>query len=495
MPAISFIKTGTGSKSPSGFYFGLAAILVITTGLFLELIQPGTLYTDGGIFSAVAWKDMHGGTLYVDAWENKPPGIFYLLELFMFLIPHHVYALFILAFLAFWCIGIVLFNLFYKYFDSSLPSSVLFTSIAMFFTLNRNNIGDGLMTEIYGTLCILGSLYFFERHLDKKTRKPLVLSGITMGLSVWFKEPFLLVVLPLCLYYFLQLKQGKLILKFIVCVLVPGIFFIILLSANGSLAAFFNVIKYNLGYVSGEDVVPASAKINDFYQHLFKPVAGLCLLLIFILLKLVSNRKNLASALLILFMFLGSTAFVLLTPYNFGHYYFPSFVLFFVMLGKEYEIFRTQEKQSYALPVILVCLFSIYSIDHELNPRFSFSIKPFKPDHIAEKVIQDKGKTLFVDYVDKGGYYIICDRVHPFFVPVGLAVHFGETSEGKENRQKFYEQLMAKRPDYVITSTVPSYLYCHIWHQQLYKKAYEKIDSIVHHGDGNVYLLRRKNME
>ena len=492
MPAISFIKTNTGSKDPTGFYFGLGAILVITTGLFLQLIQPGTIDTDGGIFSAVAWKDMHGGTLYKDTWENKPPGIFYLMELFLFLIPNHVYALFTMSLLAFWCIGIVLFNLFYKYFDSSLLTTVLFTSIAIFFTLNRNNVSDGLITEIYGTLCIISSLYFFERYLDKKRNILLIISGIAIGLSVWFKEPFALIALPLALYYFVQLKQARLIFTFVIYGLIPSAFFIILLSLSGSLLPFFKVIEYNFGYASADDSVPGSVKIRDYYDWLLKPLSAISILSALLLLKLVSSRKTFALAVLIFAVFVGSTGFVLLTPYNFGHYYFSSFVLLFVVVAKLYEMFRTQQKQSYSLLVILVCLFSIYKIDEELHPEFSFSIKPFKPDHMAQKVIQDKGKSLLVDFEDKACYYVICGRVHPFYVPVGLPVHFNETDYGRRNRRTYEKALMSNLPDYVITATIPSYLYCHINHNGLYEKEYEKIDSI---DNNRLFLLRRKNME
>lgn len=59
-------------NDPFKFYFGLIACFIVTIGIFLSFIHLGDLKTDGSIFAAVALKDLNGGTLYINAWENKP---------------------------------------------------------------------------------------------------------------------------------------------------------------------------------------------------------------------------------------------------------------------------------------------------------------------------------------------------------------------------------------------------------------------------------------
>src|SRR6266853_2828954 len=42
-----------------------------------SFVEP-TWYSDAGTYSDIGWALNHGARLYVDVWDNKPPGIYWL---------------------------------------------------------------------------------------------------------------------------------------------------------------------------------------------------------------------------------------------------------------------------------------------------------------------------------------------------------------------------------------------------------------------------------
>jgi len=486
---ISF--SNTANPEPAGFYFGLASVLLISSGLFLAGIQPGDVYTDGGIFSAVALKDLSGGTLYADAWENKPPAIFYLLELFMLAIPEPVYAVFTMAFTAFLTTSLSLYLLIQKYLKS-IMASVMFTAIALYFTLNRNNIGDGLYTEIYGTLCILISLVFMERFAENGRPAFVLASAFALGLAPWFKEPFLLICLPVLLIHFRVLKTGRLRYKYAIAAAVPGILMMLMLWLQGSLQGFIDGIEYNFRYLQPENAVPAAAKLRDYMQNLINPLTGLILLFGLFIFRNLKHKKTQAEMLLYLGLMLSSTIFVFLSPYNFGHYYYPSFVLLFVLVAKAFQLHASIRPDASGLLIILLSLYTIYRIDQKQSPKFVFQVRPYHGNNISTFLKGQKGKTLFVDYVVKSDYYIKTGLIYPTFLPVALPVHFSESPQGLKNRAQIWRELSKSPPDFLLTTYTTSYFSWYLPETDFYRKNYEKTDSLQVSGEEILYLWKRR---
>ena len=146
--------TNIKQNPKTDFFFGLAAVNILALGFLFGFLNPGDIDTDGGIFAAVAYKDINGGTLFKDAWENKPPGIIYLMEVFFTFIPDKILALYLLAISG--ILGIV--NGLYfvaHYITRSLLFSVLTLALFILFTLNNQTLGDALYTEIYGSIFII----------------------------------------------------------------------------------------------------------------------------------------------------------------------------------------------------------------------------------------------------------------------------------------------------------------------------------------------------
>ncbi len=470
-------------------YFGFAAMAFIATGLILQFIQPGIIHTDGGLFGSVAYKDLNGGTMYLDAWENKAPGIFYLLELFLLITPDPVTAMFAAAFSGLFTISLSLFYIFYKSFKS-LSLSLLFTPIALLFTIYKNNVGDGLYTEIFGMAFLL--LGFALSLSETKTKHSLKLSFILTGMAFWFREPLLLMVIPQLLLIYLIHKDtisNKWIFLF---ALIPSAFFIALLAINGSLQGFIDMLKYNFFYIANDNVVSYKVKLNELYQNLFYKILPLVFFTVFITYQGFKLKDLKVKILLSLSILLASSALVMASPHNFGHYYFPVFVYFFVYAAFVYGLLQGIGP-GLKLPLIILSIYTLYQLDDEQKIRLNFKIIPYQEDKIASFLKQEKGKTLFVDYVTRADYYLKSEKVPVSFVPVALPIHFQNNAYGLKNREKIWKDLSTKTPDYLITTYTTAYFSWFLPETEFYNKHFEKIDSLKKPDEDIIILWRRKN--
>jgi hypothetical protein len=145
----------------------LAVVTVISMRLAPSVIEQGR---DSGIFAYTAWVFREGGVLYQDAWENKPPGIFFVDALAFVLFGTNRWAL--------WLIEVF---------------SLFLTAVAMFWVLNR--VFQRWLVAWTGTLVLV----FMSRH-----------SGLVWDTN--FTEVFALLPQVLCFalgYQFLRQPNYK----------------------------------------------------------------------------------------------------------------------------------------------------------------------------------------------------------------------------------------------------------------------------------------------
>ncbi len=472
------------------FYFGLIACLIIATGLILYFIQPGVMYTDGGIFSAVAYKDLKGGTLYVDAWENKPPGIFYYIEIFLILIPNKVYALFFMVYISLMVLSasiyIYLFNQF-----KSLSLTLIFGSIALAYTIYKNNVGDGLYTEIYGILFIMVGLAISSFYNTHQRRITEFLPLVFFGCSFWFREPYILIALVASIIHLRQIQVRKKLWQYVVFFSLPSILFLSILYITGSLTAFVEMLEYSLFYASQSEVVSLKVKFNDFYVLFGYHNLSLIFFLIYSVTIIYKYKTAQLDFILYLLLFFTSIALVIISPHNFGHYYFPVFVMFFVSIASIYGLLLRNGVEL-KWPMIIISAFAFYNINYLQCGKLKFELVQYEEDRITKLLKQSPSKTLFVDYVDKSDYYIKAKKVPITFVPVALPIHFKEDKFGLENRKRIYKEIMDQKPDFLITTYTTAYFSWFFPESEYYNKHYQKIDSISKVDENIVILWKRK---
>lgn len=148
------------------------------------------------------------------------------------------------------CLYIIILNNLKSY-----SASILFTILAIFFTIYGNNIGDGLCTEIYGTLCILISIVLLLLYQNTNRNVYLIASSMILGLSFWFKEPFVFVCFVLLVINLQSLQSRKLKLYYVFSIIIPSFIIIVLLYSQNSLFGYIESIKYNISYLNLEESI------------------------------------------------------------------------------------------------------------------------------------------------------------------------------------------------------------------------------------------------
>src|SRR5260370_7442104 len=61
--------------TPQRWFIGIWSVFVLLR--IPSFIEP-PWYSDGGTYADIGWALNHGARLYVDVWDNKPPGIYWL---------------------------------------------------------------------------------------------------------------------------------------------------------------------------------------------------------------------------------------------------------------------------------------------------------------------------------------------------------------------------------------------------------------------------------
>ena len=287
----SFIKS-----HPFTFAFSLLAYIAL---IIIYLIGSKELFArlhfelqeiascDANLFFAVGHFMAKGFRPYLDAYENKPPMIFFISEL-SYLMTGNYYLVNISSFLCFLnvlltpiaiCLVIAIKR------KMSLLSSSLMTIIvaiiSLFLTLYAHHKSGEIMCEIFGASALMDSLLcLLIISKDKKTRfyhPCIILSGFFFGVATMFKEPFAL----LGIFAFLMVVENKKdLLNKVIYPLGYGVLtaFLILLVTN-AIEGYFAVYLPNMltNHINNHGSLVERMKnfkrlfddLNDFSKYLF----------------------------------------------------------------------------------------------------------------------------------------------------------------------------------------------------------------------------------
>lgn len=471
------------------FYLGLAAANILTLGYIFGNIYPGELDTDGGIFAAIAYKDLHGGTLYVDAYENKPPGIFYFIEIFLYLIPHKVYALY--CFSAFGILALCngLWLLAFRLLKS-VWISLLILATFILIAVNYYFMSDGLYTEILGSAFMIWSLVAYHQYCNKAQMKHAYVSALLIGTAVWLKEPFVFLAIPIAVMLAVRIRVSRSILKMSLFLIMPTMFFILLLWLRGSLNAFLVMELSNFGLTGTKKEIISFIHIDLLWGGVIQPLYLIVAMVFWYSLKCMVKTELRSVVVFNGFLLAGGLCFIFVSPSNYGHYYLPFIVLLFYSLIS-FSYYEQQHYKGSGIVFILLLIYSVWKLDQDYVRRFKLSFRAYQPDRITQILRRDTGATLFIDQSSVSEYYIKTEKIFPAFMAIPITVHFGNDTEGKKRLNRMYEELKTIKPDYLITHSSFSDMYRRFPDQSLYTSNYEKKDSAIKFGE-TIYLWKRK---
>ena len=254
------------------------------------ILQEKTLSSDSSLFAEVARVDLNGGTLYLDRWDNKPPVVFWYLEVFFRLLGASVQTVTVAIVAHDLVLGAMIGLLAY-----ALTRSRLAGLCALLIGLVYSIIIQKVETTVL--MSALGVCAMTLRIVARGRLVPLLLAGAIFALGVLAKQP-LVVELPVFLLFAAYYAPGHrraAIAGVIAGILGAALAFCLWLVTQGNADAFFRHVVFDtFSYVFTTDGKWHGSSFGDRFDETwqrFLPILPFVLLAIGVLLARARSRK------------------------------------------------------------------------------------------------------------------------------------------------------------------------------------------------------------
>ncbi len=218
-----------------------------------------SLGLDQNIFAEIGSLLLHGKKLYVDAWDVKPPNIFYMYACFEWLFGENGLAVrlsdYVFALIAFFAIFIAtrrqVSNVSSMVQDWAAPLSAILLAL----TLLSLGLADTAQTESYSLACIIGAVAIVSIERPRSFIS-IFSAGIFIAIATFFKTTNAIFLLPITLEIYFRNKEN--FFRCILSVILGFIFWcgiqIGILAIEGSLQEYlritFSVIAHHTNEAS-----------------------------------------------------------------------------------------------------------------------------------------------------------------------------------------------------------------------------------------------------
>jgi len=232
--------------------------LVLTLFAFLSVL-PRLFHLkvpferDEGVYAYIADAISRGKLPYLDAFDNKSPGIYYLYDLSFKLFGHEVYAPRILAVLFMLAAVLIIFRLVYRL-TESFPAGLLAMVFLGLATSSPVYTGFNANTEIFTVPLVLGALLLLSD--DDPAPRRYLWAGLLFGCALMLKQS----VIPIAVFSFAAsilrvIRDGKKLLAntslYAMGGALPLALFTAYFAASHALNPFLSgLFLFNFGYMS-----------------------------------------------------------------------------------------------------------------------------------------------------------------------------------------------------------------------------------------------------
>ena len=357
------------------------SIILFTFILRHQYLNVPVLIVDEALYGEIANVILDGGVPYRDAWEQKPPGIYFLYALIFLifgrnnLIAVHWIAAFTIALTA---IGIFCF--------ASIVFSRRTALISAFFYCAITSCGSAAHfqaanTEIFSVFFAIWALFFFFKENNKFTS--LFICGILTALSFFFKQPGGLVIILFAVYLFIKnLTRKQVFLKNFLTIL-SGFFTVTFITVfyffiNNALYDLWMVgFWHNILYMKGNDIgfgLIAMKKniplfVNGNYIFYF-PAFFMFLFSLFKFIKAKLNLNRIDSKYIVMLLWFPLSFLSTSLGWRFeGHYFYFLFPALCVLSGNFFDtlynyLYKRKKYYAYFLNALYIIAFSYSLIYH-----------------------------------------------------------------------------------------------------------------------------------
>lgn len=175
-------------KSPSAFVASIVIMAAIITPLLILSQVAAHLRTDvvdDQMFAYYGWRIAHGGTVYLDVWDNKPPGIYWINALGFLMTDTYMGVVTLCALaviIAYVCFYIIASSVYFP------AAAAVATTLASFFITHARYQGGSNRTETFLVPCELAAVAFYVRGFARDRNWKWIVSGLCCGGAVLFKQ-------------------------------------------------------------------------------------------------------------------------------------------------------------------------------------------------------------------------------------------------------------------------------------------------------------------
>jgi 4-amino-4-deoxy-L-arabinose transferase-like glycosyltransferase len=220
-----------------------AAIVLLSLYLILSIFFI-PLQQDEGVFLTIAQGLKNGLLPYLDFFDHKPPAIYFLFG-FIAIFTENILVYKLLLITSHLASCMVIFLISKKTNKSGYYPVFFYLIITLIFE------GQKMIAEPFGALSLLLALYVY---ISAKKALGFFLVGFLIGISILFKQTFIISAFAFLIYFIWQKKYWKTIL-FFAGSLLPVAAITIWLHTSGLLsAAYEQIILYNFKYYPAEDI-------------------------------------------------------------------------------------------------------------------------------------------------------------------------------------------------------------------------------------------------
>lgn len=317
------------------------SLLLLTFFLKLPTFIDPYWQPDEGIYSSIVTQLNAGSLLYTDAWDNKPPLIFYLYLAFYKIFGFNLFSLHLLGLV----VSLVNFIYFHLTLKVLFDQNYFYLPQIVFIVLVNTPLLEGNVVNAENIFLALTvpAFYFFLKYLKSRCNRFLYLTCLLYGLAVTVKihPVFELMAVLLFLTVFLKfnLKSGytSVLLKLITCAgfaLLPYSLFILVFLIQGNFQDFVTAM-----FVNGMGYIWPSVKSEFILITLVRSLLFRTILLLTLSFYLLSQQtlKNKIEHLIFLTTLFSIYAIFLSGRENI-HYLLqgvPYFILSFILISKK----------------------------------------------------------------------------------------------------------------------------------------------------------------
>lgn len=175
-------------KSRTAFATAIIALVVIITPL-LTLSQLAAHLrgdvVDDQMFAYYGWRIAHGGTVYLDVWDNKPPGIYWINALGFLISDSYLGIVFLCAaalLIAHVCFYVIASSVYFP------AAAAVSTALASFYITHARYQGGSNRTETFLVPCELLAVALYVRGFARDRSWKWLAAGLCCGAAVLFKQ-------------------------------------------------------------------------------------------------------------------------------------------------------------------------------------------------------------------------------------------------------------------------------------------------------------------